>query len=38
MRFARPIRWMVTLLNDNLLEIDLEDNSFKEVYVKNEQY
>lgn len=24
MRFARPIRWMVTLLNDNVLEIDLE--------------
>ena len=24
MRFARPIRWMVTLLNDNILEIDLE--------------
>ena len=24
MRFARPIRWMVTLLNDNVLEVDLE--------------
>ena len=24
MRFARPIRWMVTLLNDNVLEFDLE--------------
>ena len=24
MRFARPIRWMVTLLNDNVLDIDLE--------------
>ena len=24
MRFARPIRWMVTLLNDNVLNIDLE--------------
>lgn len=24
MRFARPIRWMVTLLNDKVLEIDLE--------------
>lgn len=24
MRFARPIRWMVTLLNDDILEIDLE--------------
>ena len=24
MRFARPIRWMVTLLNNNVLEIDLE--------------
>lgn len=24
MRFARPIRWMVTLLNDNIVEIDLE--------------
>lgn len=24
MRFVRPIRWMVTLLNDNVLEIDLE--------------
>ena len=24
MKFARPIRWMVTLLNDNVLEIDLE--------------
>lgn len=24
MRFARPIRWMVALLNDNLLEVDLE--------------
>lgn len=24
MRFARPIRWMVTLLNDNILDIDLE--------------
>ena len=24
MRFARPIRWMVALLNDNVLEVDLE--------------
>ena len=24
MRFARPIRWMVTLLNDKVFEIDLE--------------
>ncbi|WP_270941333.1 glycine--tRNA ligase subunit beta [Romboutsia lituseburensis] len=24
MKFARPIRWMVTLLNDNVLEVDLE--------------
>ncbi|MEG0854861.1 MAG: glycine--tRNA ligase subunit beta [Terrisporobacter sp.] len=24
MRFARPIRWMVSLLNNNVLEIDLE--------------
>ena len=24
MRFARPIRWMVVLLNDNVLEVDLE--------------
>lgn len=24
MRFARPIRWMVTLFNDNVLEFDLE--------------
>ncbi|MGL6106604.1 glycine--tRNA ligase subunit beta [Romboutsia sp.] len=24
MRFARPIRWLVTLLNDNVLEVDLE--------------
>lgn len=24
MRFARPIRWMVTLLNDNVLEFNLE--------------
>ena len=24
MKFARPIRWMVTLLNDKVLEIDLE--------------
>ncbi|MGL4911298.1 MAG: glycine--tRNA ligase subunit beta [Romboutsia sp.] len=24
MRFARPIRWMVTLLNDNVLEVNLE--------------
>ena len=24
MRFARPIRWMVTLLNDEVIEIDLE--------------
>lgn len=24
MRFARPIRWMVALLNDNILEVDLE--------------
>ena len=24
MRFARPIRWMVALLNDNVLDVDLE--------------
>ncbi|MCR8746601.1 glycine--tRNA ligase subunit beta [Romboutsia lituseburensis] len=24
MKFARPIRWMVILLNDNVLEVDLE--------------
>ncbi|MEG1310369.1 MAG: glycine--tRNA ligase subunit beta [Romboutsia sp.] len=24
MRFARPIRWLVVLLNDNILDIDLE--------------
>lgn len=24
MKFARPIRWMVALLNDNVLEVDLE--------------